>query len=230
MPHPLDDPIWSALTGPNAPFGIRHGRAIHFQRDVAPFCAIEEPSEQAYADLAVHLPPGELARMFRPRMEPLPRGWEHVEDFPLLQMVASGVPRAPGRATPRVQALGAQDMPAIHELVALAQPGPFERRTLELGLYLGIWEGSRLVALAGERMRVPGFVELSAICTHPSARHRGFAASLVLHLTRLARERGEIAFLHVASANTPAAMLYEKLGFAVRKELRVLRRRPVRPL
>jgi hypothetical protein len=76
MQHPLDDPIWSALTGPNVLFGIRHGKAIHFQRDVAPFSAISEPSDEAYADLAVDLPPGELVRMFRPRMEPLPSGWQ----------------------------------------------------------------------------------------------------------------------------------------------------------
>jgi hypothetical protein len=96
MQHPLDDPIWSALSGPNARFAIGNGKALHFQRDVAPFSAISEASDEAYADLAVQLPPGALARMFRPCMEPLPVGWEHVEDFPLLQMVA--VPEASKRA------------------------------------------------------------------------------------------------------------------------------------
>ena len=158
MQHPLDDPIWSALSGPNARFAIGFGKALHFQRDVAPFSAISEPSDEAYADLAVQLPAGGLARMFRPAMEPLPVGWEHVEDFSLLQMVA--VPQVLKRATgsSEISVLKAQDLPEMLELVSLTQPGPFEERTPELGLYLGIRQGGRLIAMAGERMRVPGYV------------------------------------------------------------------------
>ena len=44
-------------------------------------------------------------------------------------------------------------------LVAATAPGPFGRRTPLLGRYLGIRDGGRLVAMAGERLRVPGHVE-----------------------------------------------------------------------
>jgi|SRR6185369_10579646 len=227
MQHPLDDPIWSALSGPNARFAIGNGKALHFRRDVAPFSAISEASDEAYADLAVQLPAGALVRMFRPGIEPLPVGWEHVEDFPLLQMVA--VPQALNRATgsSQITVLQAKDWPEMLELVSLTEPGPFEQRTPELGLYVGIRQGGCLTAMAGERMRVPGYVELSAICTLPQARGRGLAALLVRRLMHDAFERGETPFLHVVPTNIAAVSLYEKLGFAVRKQLHVLRRRPL---
>lgn len=227
MQHPLDDPIWSALSGPNARFAIGNGKALHFQRDVAPFSAISEPSDEAYADLAVQLPPGALARMFRPSLEPLPVGWEHVEDFPLLQMVA--IPEAIKRAnrSTEISVLKAKDLPEMLELVSLTEPGPFGERTPELGLYVGIRERGRLTAMAGERMRVPGYVELSAISTLPEARGRGLAALLVRRLMHDAFERGETPFLHVVPTNIAAVSLYEKLGFTLRKELHVLRRRPI---
>ena len=227
MQHPLDDPIWSALSGPNARFALGHGKALHFQRDVAPFSAISEASDEAYADLAVQLPAGALARMFRPSLEPLPVGWEHVEDFPLLQMVAVPQSFDPATASTRISVLKAEDLPEMLELVSLTQPGPFEERTPELGLYVGIREGGRLLAMAGERLRVPGYVELSAICTLPQARGRGFAALLVRRLMQDAFERGETPFLHVVPSNIAAVSVYEKRGFTVRKQLHVLRRRPL---
>jgi predicted GNAT family acetyltransferase len=46
-----------------------------------------------------------------------------------------------------------------------------------LGTYLGIRDGSRLIAMAGERIRAPGYVELSGISTHPQARRRGHRSS-----------------------------------------------------
>jgi len=92
---------------------------------------------------------------------------------------------------------------------------------------VGIREGGRLLAMAGERLRVPGYVELSAICTLPQARGRGFAALLVRRLMQDAFERGETPFLHVVPSNIAAVSVYEKRGFTVRKQLHVLRRRPL---
>jgi ribosomal protein S18 acetylase RimI-like enzyme len=189
--------------------------------------AILEPTEEAYADLAVDLPPGPLARMFRPSLAPLSTGWEHVEDFPLLQMVASSSGPEQAPRSMRVSVLTQDDVPAMAELVSLTQPGPFEARTLEFGLYVGIRESDELVAMAGERMRVAGSVELSAICTLPRVRNQGLAALLVECLVRKAHRCKEVPFLHVARANTAAVSLYRKLGFEVRRELHVLRRRPL---
>jgi len=219
----LDNPVWHALAGPHRHHAIGRGAARHYARDIAPFSAILHPSDQAYADLAADLPLGTEARLFRPTEEPLPAGWEDLGCFPMLQMVATRTPEGGGEP---VSTLSSAHAAAMLDLVALAQPGPFGRRTPLLGRYLGIWKGDRLVAMAGERLRVPGHVELSAICVHPEARGQGHAARLVRRLMRLAFENDELPFLHVRPDNRPAIDLYRHLGFEIRRELMVLWRRP----
>jgi ribosomal protein S18 acetylase RimI-like enzyme len=219
----LDNPVWHALTGPHRAHALGRGAARHYPRDIAPFSAIAEPSEQAYADLAADLPVNSEARLFRPSVEPLPDGWEEVDRFPMLQMVASGPSNGADIAA---SLLTVADIAAIMDLVAATKPGPFEPRTPLLGRYLGIWQGDRLVAMAGERLRVPGHVELSAICVRPEARGKGYAAALTVRLMRLAIEDGDVPFLHVRPDNVGAVALYRRLGFETRRELVVLWRRP----
>ena len=219
----LDNPVWHALTGPHRAHALGRGAARHYPRDIAPFSAIAEPSEQAYADLAADLPANTEARLFRPSVEPLPDGWEELDRFPLLQMVASGPSNGADIAA---SLLTVADIAAMMDLVAATEPGPFGPRTPLLGRYLGIWQDDRLVAMAGERLRVPGHVELSAICVRPEARGKGYAAALTGRLMRLAFEGGEVPFLHVRPDNVGAVALYKRLGFATRRELVVMWRRP----
>jgi ribosomal protein S18 acetylase RimI-like enzyme len=219
----LDNPVWHALAGPHRAHAIGRGLARHYPRDAAPFSAIAEPSDAAYADLAADLPANTEARLFRPVREALPAGWEETGAFPMLQMVASHLPQA---IEAPLAALSADDAPAMLELVAAAQPGPFGPRTPKLGRYLGIRSEGRLVAMAGERMHLQGYVELSAICVHPDARGRGYGIALVGGLMRLAREQGDVPFLHVRPDNAGAVALYRRLGFEVRRETWVLWRRP----
>jgi predicted GNAT family acetyltransferase len=102
------------------------------------------------------------------------------------------------------------------ELTALTKPGPFSTRTHELGTYLGIRDAGKLVAMAGERLKVPGFTEVSAVCTHPEHTGHGYARILMSEVMRRIRSRGEAPFLHVREDNVRAIALYERLGFAVR--------------
>lgn len=113
--------------------------------------------------------------------------------------------------------LGAEDVPEMLELVAQTEPGPFLRRTIELGDYLGIRRDGLLVAMAGERFHVDGWTEISAVCTKPDHRGQGLASRLVGALIASIRRRSERAFLHVMSTNTGAIRLYEELGFRVRQ-------------
>ena len=219
----LDNPVWHTLTGPHRAHALGRGAARHYPRDIAPFSAIAEPSKQVYADLAADLPANTEARLFRPSVEPLPDGWEELDRFPLLQMVASGPSNG---AEIAASLLTVADVAAMMDLVAATEPGPFGPRTPLLGRYLGIWQDDRLVAMAGERLRVPGHVELSAICVRPEARGKGYAAALTGRLMRLAFEGGEVPFLHVRPDNVGAVALYKRLGFATRRELVVMWRRP----
>ena len=62
------------------------------------------------------------------------------------------------------------DVPEMMALAEPTKPGPFGRRTRELGTYIGIRRSGTLVAMAGERLRLPGFTEVSAVCTHLRSR------------------------------------------------------------
>ncbi len=106
-------------------------------------------------------------------------------------------------------------------LATLTRPGPFGPRTIELGEYFGVFDGDRLVAMAGERAEVGCFREISGVCTHPEVRGRALARKLMLHLIARERARGQIPFLHVIATNTIACALYEALGFAVCAEVPV---------
>ena len=218
MDHVLDNPVWHALTGPHAAFAIGGGKARHYPRDMVPFSAIEDPTPAAYRDLASDLPPNTEARLHRLSDEPLPPGWEKLGAYPMLQMVADRIAGVVPDARTAVS-LGEPDIEAMLELMAATNPGRFGPRTPMLGTYLGIRDGDRLVAMAGERIRAPGHVELSAISTPPQARRRGHARRLTALLMRQAFDRGERPFLHVRPPNTSALSLYAALGFKVRREL-----------
>lgn len=223
--HPLDNPVWHALMGPQAGLALGVGAARHYPRDMAPFSAVEAATPEAYADLARDLPAGLEARLFRPAEEVPPPGWTVVSARPIRQMVAADL-AAPHPQETALQPLGPGDTAEMLALAGAAKPGPFGPRTPLLGRYLGLrGPDGRLLAMAGERFRLPGHVELSAICVHPAARGRGLGAALTLRLAREALARGEAPFLHVFPDN-PAAGLYARLGFRDRATLWVLWHRP----
>jgi predicted GNAT family acetyltransferase len=112
------------------------------------------------------------------------------------------------------------DVPQMMELVELTKPGPFSPRTIEMGEYIGVKVDGKLVAMGGERMKPEGHIEISAICTHPEHRGKGYAKAITGALTNMVLERGETPFLYVIANNTPAIKLYEKLGYKTRRTIR----------
>ncbi|WP_301127051.1 GNAT family N-acetyltransferase [Streptomyces cacaoi] len=213
----LDDPVGASLRGHHAGLARRCGRAATYLPGVATFATVSpEPGPQEWADLARLLGPGELADMFSSAARP-PREWEPVFELAGRQMVRHGGGERPGGEADGVVELGAGDVPEMLDLVARTRPGPFHARTHQLGTYLGVRENGTLVAMAGERLRPPGWTEISAVCTAPEARGRGHAARLVGALAARITARGDSPFLHVAEVNTGAIALYERLGFHSRK-------------
>lgn len=224
MQHILDNPVWHALVGPHAGLAVGQGGARHYRRDIAPFSAVVEASAGAYADLAVDLPAGLEARLFRPADEPCPVGWETISARPIIQMVADDIvtPAASKRDDP--VALGKDDTQDMLDLAEAAKPGPFGPRTYLLGRYIGYRNDSRLLAMGGERFHLRGFVEVSAISVHPDARGRGLGSAITVNLACAALARDETPFLHVFPDN-PAVALYRRLGFHERTRLWVIWRR-----
>ena len=212
--HPLDNPVWHALTGPHEKVAEGVGGARRYDPDVAPFAALpDDAPPSCWDDLADLVGPDGTAVLFRGDVEP-PDGWDAFFRVDALQMEAVGVEAA---ADPRAVELGPGDVPEMLDLVRRTEPGPFAPRTIELGTYLGLRVDGALVAMAGERVRPPGYAEISAVCTDPAHRGAGLAAALVRDLVGRIEARGERAFLHVVVDNTNAVRLYERLGFATRR-------------
>ncbi|WHM40788.1 GNAT family N-acetyltransferase [Streptomyces sp. BPTC-684] len=211
--HVLDSPAWASLTGAHTGLAERVGRAVRYPTDVCPFTALEDPADpRAWDDLARLVGPGTVTQVHAVRT--VPAGWEVERSGEGVQLVGTALHSEPA---PEAVRLGPADVPEILNLIALTRPGPFLPRTIELGTYLGIRDRGRLIALAGERLRPPGWTEISAVCTHPDHRGRGLATRLVRAVAAAVRERGDTPFLHAAASNTEAIRLYESIGFTLRR-------------
>lgn len=210
----LDNPAYASLCGAHAHLAQIRGRARRYPEDVAPFLALPTPpTTQDWRDAATLVASGSYVAGRYGGAEP-PDGWREVQAFDLVQMIEEQVAGADcAEAIP----LSAADVPEMLELVAQTEPGPFLTRTIELGDYLGIRHDGELIAMAGERFRLDGWTEISAVCTRPNHRGQGLASQLMGALIASIRRRSERAFLHVMSTNTGAIRLYEQLGFRVRQ-------------
>jgi ribosomal protein S18 acetylase RimI-like enzyme len=212
-PHILDNPVWASLTGAHRHLAEITGRAARYRADVSPFVAIADPGDpRSWADLAVLVGPGGTFALAGTRE--VPEGWATGQSGQGVQMVATALRDAPD---PEAVRLGPDDVPQMLDLVARAKPGPFLPSTVEMGAYYGIRRGGRLVAMAGERLRPPGFTEISAVCTDEAHRGQGLATRLVRHVAAGVRDRGDTPFLHAAAVNTGAIRLYESIGFSLRR-------------
>lgn len=215
-PHVLDNVAWAALTGPQAPLAERNGSAARFQPEVSPIVAVADLADpRSWADLAALVGAGNRVAVAGDPV--LPDGWAVDSSLEGVQLVATGVRAA---VDPEAVRLGPADVPEMLELVARTRPGPFRPRTVEMGAYHGIRREGRLVAMAGERQRPPGWTEISAVCTEAEHRGRGLATRLVLHAAAEIVTRGDTPFLHAAAANTRAIRLYQALGFTLRRHTR----------
>lgn len=211
--HPLDNAVWAALSGPHAHLAERVGLAARYPADVYAFAALADPADPAaWADLHTLVGPGAVVRA-KP-VDRVPDGWEIVGGGEGVQLIDTALRAEPA---PEAVRLGPGDVPEILELVTRTKPGPFLPRTIHMGAYLGIRHRGRLIAMAGERLRLPGWTEISAVCTDPEHRGKGLATRLVRAVAAGIRERGETPFLHAAAGNTPAIRLYESIGFTLRR-------------
>jgi ribosomal protein S18 acetylase RimI-like enzyme len=221
--HVLDNPVWSALTGPQRDYAEVVGDIARYRPEVSLFGAFAElPGPRQWAAMAELIGAGGVIITTGPTGPP-PEGWTVEFDGEGVQMIGEDVDVARQLDAPggtELVRLGADDVADMLELVALVRPGPFAPSTWELGGYVGVRRSGRLVAMAGERMRPVGWAEISAVATHPDHRRQGLGELLVRVVTAGIRARGELPVLHVASHNTSAIRLYQAMGFAVRRTTR----------
>jgi GNAT superfamily N-acetyltransferase len=222
----LDNIFWNALTGAHARFAVGSGAARRFGKGFPPMLGFADPVRPDFTAIAPHCAADE--HFYTDGWAgPTPPGWQVEIEATMFKMVWDG------RTTPEDNAPDARPLRPEHadQAVALAlltNPGPFGPRNFELGDYFGLFEGERLVAMAGERLAAGPMREISAVCTHPDFQGRGHARRLVDKLVSRQLARGETPFLHVMSANATGHGLYQRMGFADYREavVRVVSRRP----
>lgn len=215
--HPLARPVWSALTGLQAPLSIRLGAARRYHPEIGLFAAIPDTSAASLADLSAMIAAHGDVALVEPQAPPPVPGTEVVSEALCWQMVAEGPVAAPPVAF-EVLDLAPSDAPEMLALATLTKPGPFFARTPEISQFIGVKVDGVLVAMAGERMRPDGHSELSGVCTLPDHRGKGYAAALMRRIAARIQARGETPILHVYAHNAGAIALYESLGFSFSRE------------
>jgi GNAT superfamily N-acetyltransferase len=213
----LDNPVWSALSGPHRGLAGRLDDLMWYPPSVAPFVAL--PAAEVVPDLesARGHGLGDPAYFVGACPTSLPDGWRFASRSYILQMFPTADIPEVGEDAGTV--LGETDRIAMRELTQIAFPDFFRERTADLGLYLGVYEGARLIAMAGERLALTGLQEISGVCTHPDFAGRGHARRLTRALLSRHRRRGVRSFLHVSEGNPGARRLYDSMGFVVRASL-----------
>ena len=216
----LDNPIWNALRTEHRLLALGDENARRYPAEIGPLAGTPDQSQASYGALRPLAGPGGLLALFLVDPPALPMGWSLFRGGTLTQMICRkpSLGGEEGRlaAGATLRRLEAADAPAMVELATLTEPGPFRERTIELGRFHGIFVGDRLLAMAGQRMRVPGYVEVSAVCTHPDARGRGYAGAVMRQVMRDIVGEHCTPFLH-SFAENPAVRLYEGLGFVQRR-------------
>ncbi|KJC51011.1 acyltransferase [Bradyrhizobium sp. LTSP885] len=217
--HPLDRPIWSALTTRQRDLAEGGAEARRFPVAIAPFADMVDMSAQSFAALGALMSGAEIAVLFTPDAVTAPPAFKVLLAETGEQMI--GAPVESSLSGVEIVTLGVADVPAMMALIELTKPGPFAARTHELGTFLGIRVDGELVAMTGERMKPGNYTEMTAVCVHPAHRGRGYAQALLSAVSRQIVAREETPFLHVFTSNVSAIALYRRQGMEIRRRLHI---------
>lgn len=223
MSAALDNPFWHSLVSVHSPLALGSGDILRFPSCYAPFLAVAHPDVTCSADDLEGLVDGREP-VFLIGIAPTITAshWRLQAQEPLLQMVFDGaggnVAQADDDGFQPIE-LGPGQCADVQALTTLVYPHYFRARTMELGRYFGVYDGTRLAAMIGERMGSPDSREMSAICTHPDFLGRGLAQRLTTMLSQRTLREGRLPYLHVSARNTRAVSVYERAGYRLRSRL-----------
>ena len=210
----LDNPVWHALDSLHKPLGSFEDGVARYHAEVSVFAAVETPGR--LGNLARLASEGQvLGLISRPdAIATSIEGWQELAQFPVYQMIC-GNPVC-GENPDFGRRLNENDAAAMLALADLTEPGPFAINTGQMGAYFGIDGETGLLSMAGERLKLPGWIEVSGVCSHPDARGKGYAYKLIVDVIRGIMKQGSSAFLHVrkgSPSEKTAVDLYQRLGF-----------------
>jgi GNAT superfamily N-acetyltransferase len=211
----LDNPVWHSLSETHRNFSINYGSLKCYNPDFCPFGGYGSSNKDieeiaGYAKL--------INNFFIVGDKPIFSNELSLKnELVCLQMIMDNDPGADIRE--EIVKLNHNYEEALFKLVNLVQPGYFKNKTSQLGDYYGIFQNGDLVAVAGERMKMNDFVEVSAIVTHPEHTGKGYAKQLIAYVINKILDQVKTPYLHVSENNTGAIGLYRKLGFKIRRKI-----------
>lgn len=218
MTDVLDNPVWHALNTGNSHLARGNDNVKYFDIEVSPFVAMANVNDENFNELHNELPAGRINFLAHTRLITLPPQWKLIACVHGYQMVHDQIIFAAG-ADIQSSELSTEHADDMISLAKLTNPGPFSSRTIGFGHYRGIWNNSKLIAMAGQRMQPHNYAEISAVCTHPDHAGKGYARQLLAEQISRIRAASMTPFLHVKYDNERAVKLYEGLGFVVRSDM-----------
>jgi len=211
LPHLLDNPVFNALSTGDKNLGSGTDTVKYFDREVSPFAGFADGYDKGFEELHELLPGDKMLYATRKLID-IPAGWRQAAFIKGCQFVFDiNTPVA----DPAIQPvpLTYDNVEKMIALTHLTKPGPFDKRTIDFGHYHGIFENGRLAAMTGQRLHIPPYAEVSAVCTHPDFLGRGYATILLQHQLKIILSNKQTPFLHVREDNSRAIAVYERLGF-----------------
>ncbi|MDO3626745.1 GNAT family N-acetyltransferase [Mucilaginibacter sp. BT774] len=215
MEHVLDNPAWNALISGNENLYYGNDHIRYFARDVSPFVAFKENTNENFEELYHMVPQGRVLLFVTPVEIEIPGPWKVLNCIKGNQMICKPGVDA-GEQAVVLTTLTQEHVPQMLSLTKLTNPGPFAERTIDFGHYRGIFQDGELAAMAGQRLHAFNYAEVSAVCTHPDHTGKGYARQLLVYQINRIRAANEIPYLHVRSDNDRAIKVYESLGFVTR--------------
>ncbi|WP_343697211.1 GNAT family N-acetyltransferase [Flavobacterium sp.] len=211
----LDNPVWNSLCESHKKFALDYNGTKFFNQDYCPFGGFSDHNStleatEKYASLCENF----FIVGEKPKIADT---LKITKELVCLQMII--YEKIQITFSDEIIKLTEEHAEELFNLVNLVQPGYFKPKTFLLGSYYGIFNDKKLVSVAGERMKMNAFTEVSAIVTHPDYTGKGYAKQLTSHVVNAVFDEGKTPFLHVVESNLGAIKLYEKLGFATRRKM-----------
>jgi ribosomal protein S18 acetylase RimI-like enzyme len=217
MAHLLDNPIFNALATGNSNLAYGNAQVKHFDAEVAIFVGLQENTAANFQLLYDAWPQAAPAIFVATYEVTDPASWTLAQSIPGLQMVYEGETKFVDESN--LVVLTEEHAAQMVALATLTNPGPFFSKTIAFGHYRGVFNGDKLVAMAGQRLNPLPYAEISAVCTHPDHTGKGHANQLLQFQINRIKAEGNIPFLHVKGDNERAIKIYEKMGFKTRSQV-----------
>lgn len=212
----LDNPFWSSLQTRHRDIAVHAGDVARFPAEFAPFIGVANADVNSGKTFDALLAPEESVYLLG--VAPTLNDQWQIEAFrPLAQMVCE----APLEVIdgPEIIPLADKHRADVLDLTSRIYPHYFRRRTMDMGRYFGIYQDGKLAAMIGERLGTESHQEISAVCTDPGFNGRGYARRLLAMLSNDNLEKNRLPFLHVSHENSRALLLYEQMGYRIRRDI-----------